>query len=392
MFCQLRPKRSTKAPDAEPPKELDWDMWCGPAPLRPYNPGIHPKGFRNYLEYANGTIADWGIHWFDQVLWVMEEKYPKTVFSTGGTFVKENGINAPDTQMAVFGFENFTLTWEHKLCAPNANEDHNVGCYFYGSEGTFHIGWLDGWTFYPADKKKEKINFPPTLHQPDAQNIKELLGRFYGAIENNRRPVCDIEIGHRSTNMSLLGMLSYKLGRSVIWDGEKEVIVGDDDANKLLYRDYRGEWKYPGMETNELEKYIQSYFGIAQNDVERMISFFRKEELKKNDFFLKADSYSDRLGFIESGIVREFLNADGKEVTKWISSPGYFVVDLASFLFDKPARWNLQALTDCELHIIYKSDYAKIGQVGALPGRSWRNCLSPVVLPFWKSGLSHIYL
>ncbi|MEZ4772441.1 MAG: Crp/Fnr family transcriptional regulator [Bacteroidia bacterium] len=115
--------------------------------------------------------------------------------------------------------------------------------------------------------------------------------------------------------------------------------------------------------TYELEKYIQSYFGIPKNDVERIISFFRKEELKKNDFFLKADSYSDRLGFIESGIVREFLNADGKEVTKWISSPGYFVVDLASFLFDKPARWNLQALTDCELHVICKSDYDKIGQL-----------------------------
>ncbi|MDX2249998.1 MAG: Gfo/Idh/MocA family oxidoreductase [Bacteroidia bacterium] len=246
-FVNYGQNAGTKTPDAEPPKELDWDMWCGPAPLRPYNPGIHPKGFRNYTEYANGMIGDWGIHWFDQVLWCLEEKYPKTVFSTGGVFVREDGSNAPDTQMAIFGFEDFTMTWEHKRCAPNANEDHNVGCYFYGTEGTFHLGWLDGWTFYPADKKKEKIKFAATLHQPDAQNIKELWADFMDAIENERRPLCDIEIGHRSTNISLLGMISYNLGRSVAWDGEKETIIGDDEANKLLSRDYRGDWKYPGM-------------------------------------------------------------------------------------------------------------------------------------------------
>jgi hypothetical protein len=107
------------------------------------------------------------------------------------------------------------------------------------------MGWLDGWTFYPADPKKAPIHQDPTLGEPDQQNIKELWADFLDAIKTNRRPVSDIETGHLSTNCALLAMLSLKLGRSVTWDGEKELCVGDDEANKLLRRQYRGEWKYP---------------------------------------------------------------------------------------------------------------------------------------------------
>ena len=85
------------------------------------------------------------------------------------------------------------------------------------------------------------------LHEPDQQNIRELWADFLDAIENKRRPVSDIEDIHRSTTMALLGMLSLKLGRSVNWDGAKELFVGDEEANKLLRREYRGPWKYPEL-------------------------------------------------------------------------------------------------------------------------------------------------
>lgn len=231
--------------DQEAPDHVDWDMYVGPAQETPYNPKIHPKGFRNFLNFANGTIGDWGIHWFDQVLWWTEEKYPKNIFSSGGRYVKQDNTDAPDTQLAIFNFESFTLTWEHKLCAANANTKHNVGCYFYGTKGTFHQGWLDGWTFYPSDKNKEIIHQEPTLHQPDHQNIKELWQDFIGAIENNRLPVCDIEIGHQASNLSLLAMISMNTGRSITWDGASETIMDDDEAQKMLKREYRGEWEYP---------------------------------------------------------------------------------------------------------------------------------------------------
>jgi predicted dehydrogenase len=221
-------------------------MWCGPGPLVPYNRTIHPKGFRQFLQFANGQLGDWGIHWMDQILWSTDEKWPRKVYSTGGRFIKRDNTTAPDTQVAVFEFESFTASWEHRQYAANEAEKHSIGCYFYGTKGTFHMGWLDGWTFYPHDTKREKIvHQEPTLHKPDDQNIRELWADFLAAIQSGRRSVCDIEVGHRSTNMSLLAMLSLKLGRSIQWDGQRERIVGDDDANKLLRRPYREPWTYP---------------------------------------------------------------------------------------------------------------------------------------------------
>jgi predicted dehydrogenase len=248
--------------NAEPPKELNWDMWCGPAPLRPFNGdpknpwsgGIHPRGFRQYLDYANGTLGDWGIHWMDQILWITGAKWPKKVFSTGGRPIKgppvltkeEQTTDAPDHQVATYEFDGFTVSWEHRQFAGNnAEKGESVGCYFYGTEGTLHIGWQQGAVFYPVGGGKEPLRFPPSLNKPDEQNIKELWADFLQAIKSGNRPVSDIEEGYYSTNVSLLAMLSLKLGRGIQWDGEKEIIVGDAEANKLLQREYRGEWRYP---------------------------------------------------------------------------------------------------------------------------------------------------
>ncbi len=254
------PERPRK--NVEPPKGLHWDLWCGPAPLRPYNGdpenpwagGIHPRGFRNYLDYANGTLGDWGIHWMDQILWIMDQKWPRRVFSVGGRPIKgppvltaeEQTSDAPDHQIAVFQFDGFDVSWEHRQFAGNnAEKGESVGCYFYGERGTFHMGWQRGWTFYPVDPRQPVLHEDPQLHKPDDQNIKELWADFLQCIATGRRPVCDIELIYYSTNVALLGMLSYKLGRCIQWDGEKEECVGDPEANALLRRPYRSPWKYP---------------------------------------------------------------------------------------------------------------------------------------------------
>jgi predicted dehydrogenase len=234
-----------KSPDSDPPPGLDWDMWIGPAPYRPYNKAIHPRGFRQFLDFANGTIGDWGIHWFDQILWWTEEKWPRRVFSSAARRVREDSTDAPDTQVATFEFESFTCVWEHRQYAANNAESSPIGVYFYGTEGTLHLGWRDGWTFYPADRKKSRIHEEARLNQPDDQNIRELWADLLESIRTGRRPVCDIEIGHRSTNMSLLAMASWRSGRSLEWDGAKETILNHPPANALLSRKYRAPWKYP---------------------------------------------------------------------------------------------------------------------------------------------------
>jgi predicted dehydrogenase len=253
MFVHSGGGKEKPMANSQPPENLDWDMYCGPAPLRPYCRKIHPGGYRNFLDFANGTLGDWGVHWIDQVLWWSGEKFPKKIFSTGSRTIsgqailndKEQTSDAPDTQIAVYEFESFTATWEHRKFAGNSAEQHSIGCYFYGTKGTFHMGWRDGWTFHPADSKQPVVHQDAQHSEPDGHSINLLWADFIAAIESGKRPTCDIEIGHNATNMSLLGMLSYKLGRSIEWDGATETVIGDDEANKLLRREYRGPWKYP---------------------------------------------------------------------------------------------------------------------------------------------------
>lgn len=113
----------------------------------------------------------------------------------------------------------------------------------------------------------------------------------------------------------------------------------------------------------ELEKYIQNYFAISEDDWGKISSLFARTTVKKGDYVLKTGKYSNQLGFVQSGIMREFVFVDHKEVTKWILTKGYFVVDLSSFILSQPARWYIQALTDCELYVIDKINYGKIAEI-----------------------------
>ncbi len=241
-------------PNSRIPKGMDWELYCGPSALRPFNRRIHPGGWRNFMDYGNGTIGDWGVHWLDQVLWWSEEKHPKRVFSTGGRPVRGEAVNdgqaqtsdAPDSQAATFEFEDFTCTWENRRFGGHNSEKHNVGCYFYGSNGTFHMGWRDGWTFYPNKRGAKEVHADPQFDNvKDGHNMTPLWADFISAIESGKDPVCEIEASHRSSVLPMLANLSLKIGRSVEWDGEKELIRHDPEANKLLRRQYRGSWEYP---------------------------------------------------------------------------------------------------------------------------------------------------
>ena len=245
--------RERPAANSEAPDGMDWDLWCGPAPKRPFNQKLHPGGWRNFLDYGNGQLGDWGVHWLDQVLWWSEEKYPRRVFSSGGRPVAGNAIlsekeqtsDTPDHQVAVYDFESFTCVWEHRRFADNKAEKHKIGAYFYVTKGTLHIGWQDGWTFYPTDSKAQQLHENSQLQQPDGHNLKLLWADFIESIESGRKAVANIEVAHRASVLPLLGMISWRTGRSIEWDAAKEQIIGDAEANKLLSRPYRGPWVYP---------------------------------------------------------------------------------------------------------------------------------------------------
>ena len=241
------------SPNGPVPDGMDWDMWCGPAPLRPFNTKLHPGGWRNFLDYSNGTIGDWGAHWLDQVMWWSGEKYPKRVFSTAGRPIRgaavlndrEQTSDVPDHQTATFEFEDFTCVWENRAFAGNEAEKHRLGAYFYGTKGTLHIGWRDGWTFHPASAKDKTVHEDAQLQEPDGHNIKLLWADFVEAIESRRRAAADIEMAHRSSVLPLLAQVSCRVGRSIQWDADREQVIGDPQANELLARPYRAPWTYP---------------------------------------------------------------------------------------------------------------------------------------------------
>lgn len=228
------------------PQGLDWDMYCGPAALTTYNPAMHPRGWRHYRNFANGQIGDWGPHWFDQILWWSEEKAPKSIFSSWTTGGRDSRSDTPTTQTAVYNFESFVLTWDHTVFnSHKEKKSENVGVYFHGTEGTFHMGWIQGWTFYPNNQNKDIIHEDAKLDQPDGQNIKLVWQDFLQCIKTNKLPHADIAAGRNATNMALLGMVSAQIGRSIQWDDITNKIKEDKEANALLSRKYRGDWKYP---------------------------------------------------------------------------------------------------------------------------------------------------
>ncbi|MDR3111476.1 MAG: Gfo/Idh/MocA family oxidoreductase [Planctomycetaceae bacterium] len=236
--------KDVPTPDTPTPEGLDWDRWCGPAPLIPFNSKIHPGGFRQFLNYGTGQLGDWGTHWMDMILWVMDdqEQYPSTVSSTGGRFIWRDNTDAPDTQSALYKFDKYMVEWEHRCYAGNAPEKENIGVYFYGTKGTVHIG--DGnWSVFKSQDKNANPETPDT--PKNEGNLQVSWRNFIESIENGQKPICDIEYGHRATTMTLLGMLALKLGRNVRWDGEKQTIPNDPEAVKLMSREYRAPWKYP---------------------------------------------------------------------------------------------------------------------------------------------------
>lgn len=235
-----------KEAPAPPPEGLDWDLYCGPAPLVTYRPGIHPRGFRQYAAFANGQIGDWGPHWFDQILWWTEEKMPHRIYSIKKSGIRDCNTDTPEDQMAVFEFENFICTWEHSLTNPRPeHQTENVGVYFHGTEGTLHLGWQKGWTFFPNDAKKSIIQVPAQLDEPDQQNIALVWKDFLHSIRHKILPQADIEHGKYATDMALLANISADLGRSIHWDADTDTIRNDAEAVQKLKRTYRSPWIYP---------------------------------------------------------------------------------------------------------------------------------------------------
>jgi predicted dehydrogenase len=258
VYCYYHMRASDNPPDSSPPDYLDYEMWTGPAPMRPYNKLVHPRSWRAFMEYGNGIMGDMCIHFLDCARWMLDLGWPKRIASTGGILVdKKSKANIPDTQTAAFDFGDVNIVWQMRSWGDAPDPKYPWGATIYGNRGTLKIS-VYGYDFTPLgggkpvhrDVKYELEEYPEDKTEKDLERhvapaIRQHMKDLLQAIATRGKPVADIEQGYISTASCILGNLAMKLGRELTWDAEKQQVVGDDEANRLLRRAYRQPWVHP---------------------------------------------------------------------------------------------------------------------------------------------------
>lgn len=257
-YCYYHMRARSNPPDSQPPAHLNYEMWTGPAPMRPYNELIHPRSWRAFEEYGNGILGDMCIHMLDTVRWMLGLGWPKRVSSTGGIYIdKASRSNIPDTQNAIFEFDNYPVTWEHRTWGSAPDPQYPWGATIYGEKGTLKVSVMS-YDFIPLDgspaihrdvtyelDKYPEDNTEKDLEKHVAPAIRYHMLDFLKAKAERGRPVADIEQGHISTAACVLANISRELGRTLTWDPATHSVVGDAEATKKLARAYRAPWLHP---------------------------------------------------------------------------------------------------------------------------------------------------
>jgi predicted dehydrogenase len=262
VYCYYHMRGQGNPPDSPPPEYLDWEAWTGPAPIRPYNAMVHPRGWRSFKEYGNGILGDMCIHMLDMVRWMLGLGWPRRIASTGGILIdKGSKANVPDTQTATFDFGDLDVVWQHRTWGKEPDPDYPWGATIYGDKGTLKLS-VYRYDFVPSgggppihkDVTYELEQYPVDKTEKDLERhvapaIRHHMIDFLAGIESRSKPVADIEEGHISTASCILANLALQLGRTLTWDAEKGRVVSDDEANRLLRRPYRQPWIHPEVET-----------------------------------------------------------------------------------------------------------------------------------------------
>jgi len=247
------------APVSTPPKTIDWNAYCGPAPLVPYRADIHPVSWRAFREFGNGYIADLGVHFIDTARWMLGVSWPKRISSEGGVYVdKQSAATVVDTQTAQWEYDDLVFNWRNREWGEIPPGDGGPwGATLYGDKGTLSLSSLT-YEFTPLDGGKklsgnldaEIAKFPndARLLPMDRQLVpltRPNMRDFIGAIEQSRRPIADVEEGYISTSTAILANMAMDLGRPLRWDAKTERVIGDDEADHRLLRPYRAPWVHP---------------------------------------------------------------------------------------------------------------------------------------------------
>jgi predicted dehydrogenase len=222
-------------PDSEPPPELDYDMWLGPAPWRPYNKNRVHYNFRFFWDYSGGQMTNWGAHHLDIAQWGlgMDDSGPIEIAATA-QFDPEQRFEVPVESEITYRY----ATGVTVICSQGP--DRKTGTTFEGSQGTIYVnrGKLES---TPPGIVTTPLG-DPDVHLYVSKNHHD---DWYECIKSRKLPICDVEIGHRSATVCHLGTIAMRTGHKLKWDPAQEQLLGDDTATQMLSYQYRAPWKWP---------------------------------------------------------------------------------------------------------------------------------------------------
>jgi len=243
-YMPLAPEGYGNPPDSAPPPTLDWDLWLGPAPLRPFNAnrfGVAPRRFstfRYFWDYAGGIMTDWGVHMLDIVQMGTGDKMPKSVAALGGRYFLKDNTETPDTLQVVYEYaDGFLAAYEYRACGATPLFNQSYGTAFYGGQAALSV---DRFLYQVVPDKDSAV----AARTEKASNDSHVAhwANFVACMKSRQKPICDIEIGARSTVMCLLANVALRSGRKLDWD-EAHWTTVQPEARPLLTRAYRAPWK-----------------------------------------------------------------------------------------------------------------------------------------------------
>ncbi|MFQ3652151.1 MAG: Gfo/Idh/MocA family oxidoreductase [Gemmataceae bacterium] len=225
-----------KKKDGPVPAGVDYDLWTGPAPLRPFNPNRFHYEWHWHWDYGTGEIGNNGIHGLDVIRWMLQLDAPRRISSAGGIWFYDDDRQTPDTQTVTFDFDTCTVVWEHRIWAKTGNRNQSFGMELIGEKGTLVS---DGSRWFIEQGEKLEVKGTP-YDLPHARN-------FIDAIRGVAKPNTSFAEAHKSTRLCHLGNIAHRVGRTLSWDAKTERIRDDPEANALMSRSYRKGYELPKL-------------------------------------------------------------------------------------------------------------------------------------------------